>query len=239
MMAGLRLHKYLAQCGVASRRKAEALIAAGRVRVDGQVVSEQGRLVDPEMQRVTCDGREVRRAARLVYILLNKPKGYVTTTRDPQGRPTVLSLLPALPERLFPVGRLDLDSEGALLFTNDGAFAHRVLHPSFDSEKTYEAVVRGAPDGETLQKLAHGLTLDDGPTAPCAVKLLTILPAGHSRVRIVLHEGRKRQVKRMLAAVGHPVVALRRTAYGRLRLDNLAVGEYRFLSANDLKKFFL
>ncbi|MDR0478070.1 MAG: rRNA pseudouridine synthase [Desulfobulbaceae bacterium] len=238
-MTRLRLHKYLAQCGVASRRQAEALIAAGRVRVDAEVVSEQGRLVAPESQRITCDGREVRPATRLIYILLNKPKGYVTTTRDPQGRPTVLSLLPPMRERLFPVGRLDLDTEGALLLTNDGEFAHRVLHPSFDSEKTYEAVIRGAPDGQTLQKLARGLVLEDGPTAPCAAKFLAILPSGHSRVRIVLHEGRKRQVKRMLAAVGHPVLALRRTAYGRLRLDGLAVGEYRFLSADDLKKFFL
>jgi len=238
-MTRLRLHKYLAQCGVASRRQAEALIAAGRVRVDGRVVSEQGRLVDPENQRVTYDGREVRPAAKLIYILLNKPKGYVTTTRDPQGRPTVLSLLPPIRERLFPVGRLDLDTEGALLFTNDGAFAHRILHPSFNSEKTYEAMVRGAPDGATLQKLARGLLLDDGPTAPCAVKLLMVLPAGYSRIRMILHEGRKRQVKRMLAAVGHPVVALRRTAYGRLRLDGLATGGYRFLSADDLKKIFL
>ena len=238
-MTKLRLHKYLAQCGVASRRQAEKLIAAGRVCVDGETVSEQGRLVDPESERVTCDGREVRPAAQLIYILLNKPKGYVTTTRDPQGRPTVLSLLPPMQERLFPVGRLDLDTEGALLFTNDGAFTHRVLHPSFYSEKTYEAVVRGAPDDKTLQKLARGLVLDDGPSAPCSAKLLTVLPSGHSRVRIVLHEGRKRQVKRMLAAVGHPVVTLRRTAYGRLRLDGLALGKYRFLAADDLKKFFL
>jgi len=238
-MTTLRLHKYLAQCGVASRRQAETLIAAGRVSVDGEVVSEQGWLVDPESQRVTCDGREVRPAAKLVYILLNKPKGYVTTTRDPQGRPTVLTLLPPMRERLFPVGRLDLDSEGALLLTNDGAFAHRVLHPSFHSEKTYEAVVRGRPGDSALQRLAHGLILDDGPTAPCSIRLLTTLPSGNSRVRIVLHEGRKRQVKRMLAAVGHPVVALRRTAYGRLRLDGLAVGTYRFLAADDLNKFFL
>ena len=238
-MTKLRLHKYLAQCGVASRRQAEKLIAAGRVRVDGEAVSEQGKLINPEIERVTCDGHEVRPATRLIYILLNKPKGYVTTTRDPQGRPTVLSLLPLMPERLFPVGRLDLDTEGALLLTNDGAFAHRVLHPSFHSEKTYEAVVRGVPSDETLQKLARGPLLDDGPSAPCVVKFLTALPSGHSRIRIVLHEGRKRQVKRMLAAVAHPVVALRRTAYGRLRLDGLAVGAHRFLSADDLKKFFL
>jgi len=238
-MTMLRLHKYLAQCGVASRRQAETLIAAGRVRVDGLVVSEQGRLVDPERQRVTCDGREIRPAAKLVYILLNKPKGYVTTTRDPQGRPTILTLLPPMQERLFPVGRLDLDTEGALLVTNDGAFAHRVLHPSFHSEKTYEAVVRGVPSDNALQSLARGLVLDDGPTAQCSVKLLTSPPAGQSRVRIVLHEGRKRQVKRMFAAIGHPVVALRRTAYGRLRLDGLAVGKYRFLAAEELKKIFL
>ena len=238
-MTRLRLHKYLAQCGVASRRQAETLIAAGRVRVDGEVVNEQGRLLDPECQRVTCDGREVRKEARLIYILLNKPKGYVTTTRDPQGRPTVLSLLPPMQERLFPVGRLDLDTEGALLLTNDGVLAHRVLHPSFLSEKTYEAVVRGAPNGETLQKLARGIVLDDGPTAPCSAKFLTSLPSGHSRVRIVLHEGRKRQVKRMLAAIGHPVVALKRTAYGQLRLDGLAVGKYRFLAEDVLKKIFL
>ena len=238
-MTRLRLHKYLAQCGVASRRQAETLIAAGCVRVDGEVVSEQGRLVDPDIEGITCDGLEVRPTASLIYILLNKPKGYVTTTRDPQGRPTVLSLLPPMRERLFPVGRLDLDTEGALLLTNDGAFAHRVLHPSFHSEKTYEAVVRGAPDGATLRKLARGLILDDGPTAPCSVRFLAALSSEHSRVRIVLHEGRKRQVKRMLAAVGHPVLALRRTAYGQLRLNGLAIGEYSFLSPDDLKKIFL
>ncbi|HBT97226.1 MAG TPA: pseudouridine synthase [Desulfobulbaceae bacterium] len=238
-MTLLRLHKYLAQCGVASRRKAETLIAAGRVQVDGQVVSEQGCMVNPESQRITCDGRVVRPMAKLVYILLNKPKGYVTTTHDPQGRPTILTLLPPMRERLFPVGRLDLDTEGALLVTNDGAFAHRVLHPSFHSEKTYEAVVRGAPDAAALQRLACGIVLDDGPTAPCSVKMLTAPSATHSRVRIVLHEGRKRQVKRMLAAIGHPVVSLRRTAYGRLRLDGLVVGKYRFLTADELEKFFL
>jgi pseudouridine synthase len=238
-MTALRLHKYLAQCGVASRRKAEALIDAGRVQVDGVVVSEQGRLVEPERQHITCDGRLVQPPAKLIYILLNKPKGYVTTTRDPQGRPTVLALLPPMQERLFPVGRLDLDTEGALLLTNDGALTHRVLHPSFGSEKTYEAVVRGAPLGEVLQKLTRGIVLDDGPTAPCSVRLLTALPSGYSRLRIILHEGRKRQVKRMLEAVGHPVAALRRTAYGQLRLDGLGIGKYRFLAADDLKKIFL
>ncbi|MDR3088817.1 MAG: rRNA pseudouridine synthase [Desulfobulbaceae bacterium] len=238
-MSALRLHKYLAACGVASRRKAETMIAAGRVQVDGVVVSEMGRLIEPKRQRITCDGREVTPPTNLVYILMNKPKGYVTTTRDPQGRPTVLALLPPMQERLFPVGRLDLDTEGALLFTNDGAFTHRVLHPSFHSEKTYEAVVRGAPDDIALQRLARGLVLDDGPTAPCSVKFLETLPTGRSRIRIILHEGRKRQVKRMFEAVGYPVIALRRTAYGRLRLGDLAVGKYRFLAAAELRKFFL
>src|SRR5215470_7079010 len=192
----MRLNAFLARAGVASRRSADELIKAGRVTVNGE--AGQLNTVVGAHDRVEVDGREVMRQ-RLAYVLLHKPAGVVTTARDPQGRPTVVELVPVEP-RVVPVGRLDADTTGALLLTNDGPLAHRLAHPRYEVEKVYVAVVEGDPSRETLARLERGVELDDGPTAPARARRL-----GPGRVELAIHEGRKHQVKRMLAAVGHPV----------------------------------
>jgi pseudouridine synthase len=234
----IRLQKYLAQCGVASRRKCEGLILSGRIAVDGDPVIEMGRKIIPGRNRITVDGRAVQNREKPVYYLLNKPKGYVTTLSDPQGRPVVISLIKNASARLFPVGRLDLDTEGALILTNDGKFAQRVQHPSNETRKTYEAEIRGQPHQATLATLEKGILLEGKITAPAKVSLLT-RRKNSSLIRITIHEGRKRQVKKMFAQLGHPVLHLKRTAYGRLFLGNLPNGKYRQLDSRDLKKVFL
>jgi 23S rRNA pseudouridine2605 synthase len=217
----MRLNAFLARAGVASRRRADELIKAGRVTVNG----EPGRLnsVVGSRDRVEVDGREVARQ-RIAYILLHKPAGVVTTARDPQGRPTVVELVPRAP-RVVPVGRLDADTTGALLLTNDGRLAHRLAHPRYGVEKAYVADVEGDPDEAALRRLRDGIELEDGPTAPARAVSL-----GPGRVELVLHEGRKHQVKRMLAAVGHPVTRLHRTVYAGLTLDGLEPGAWRELT---------
>ena len=226
----MRLNAFLARAGVASRRRADELIKAGRVTVNG----EPGRLntVVGARDRVAVDGEEVSRQP-LRYVLLHKPAGVVTTARDPQGRPTVVELVPAGP-RVVPVGRLDADTTGALLLTNDGQLAHRLAHPRYGVEKTYLAEVEGDPDEDTIQRLRDGVELDDGRTAPARARRL-----GPGRVELVLHEGRKHQVKRMLAAVGHPVTCLHRPAYAGLTLEGLEPGECRELEPSEVKRLLL
>ena len=222
----MRLNAFLARAGVASRRGADELVKAGRVRVNG----EPGRLntfVGAD-DRVEVDGREVAKQ-RLAYLLLHKPAGVVTTARDPQGRPTVVQLVPAEP-RVVPVGRLDADTTGALLLTNDGALAHRLAHPRYGVEKTYVAEVEGDPDEAALRRLREGVELDDGRTAPADARRL-----GRGRVELVLHEGRKHQVKRMLAAVGHPVVRLHRSAYAGIGVAGLEPGAWRGLEPREVE----
>ncbi len=221
----MRLNAYLARAGVASRRHADELIKAGRVTVNG----EPGELntVVGARDRVEVDGQPVERQ-RLRYVLLHKPAGVVTTARDPRGRPTVVELVPAEP-RVVPVGRLDADTTGALLLTNDGQLAHRLAHPRYGVEKTYVAEVEGDPDESTLQRLRDGLELDDGRTAPARARRL-----GPGRVELVLHEGRKHQVKRMLAAVGHRVTRLHRSDYAGLTLEGLEPGECRELEPSEV-----
>lgn len=231
-----RLQKILARAGIASRRAAEALILAGRVSVDGRVVTELGCRADAAKSRILVDGRPIA-AERKVYLLLNKPAGYITTLSDPQGRRRVTDLIRDIPERLFPVGRLDYDTEGALIMTNDGELAQRILHPSHEVSRSYEALVRGLPDKSTLARLASGIELEDGPTAPARLRLLR-RERGRALVEIVIHEGRKRQVRRMFQAVGHPVLRLRRTAYGELRLGALEPGRYRPLGPEDIRLIF-
>jgi 23S rRNA pseudouridine2605 synthase len=234
----VRLQKYLSQCGIASRRKAEELIRLGRVKVDGLVVTEMGRKIVPGENVVLCDGRAIASQTRMLYILLNKPKGYVTTLDDPQGRPIVTSLIRDISERLFPVGRLDLDTEGALILTNDGEFAQSIQHPSREINKTYEALVAGHPNQTKLDQLAKGIVLEEKLTAPA--KLAVLKKSRHATlVEIILHEGRKRQVRKMFEAIGHPVLRLSRTAYGKLRLHKLPPGKYRILNSQDLEKIFL
>lgn len=235
----VRLQKFLAQAGVSSRRSAEALIQQGVVSVDGVVITEMGYKIDPGQQEVRCRGEVIHpyREA-FVYILLNKPKGYVTTVSDPQGRPIVTALLHDINERVFPVGRLDIDTEGALLLTNDGALAHRILHPSHQTTKTYEALVQGHPRQEQIDRLKRGIILDGRRTAPAHITLRKRHELA-TRLQIVIHEGRKRQVRKMFAAIGHPVLDLKRTAYGKLFLGQLKTGHFRHLNENDLKKIFL
>jgi 23S rRNA pseudouridine2605 synthase len=238
MMPEIRLQKFLAQCGIASRRKAEQLIADGKVAVDGKIVKEMGVRVTPETSTITCWGKIVVQEERLVYFLLNKPKGYVTTVSDPQGRPVVTSLLNNMGLRLFPVGRLDLDTEGALILTNDGQFAQKVQHPSHETNKTYEALVKGIPKREMIMKLEKGVTLEGKMTYPANIS--TISKKGRNTIyKIIIHEDRKRQVRKMFDHIGHPVLNLKRTAYGQLKLGTLGNGKYRQLNSSELKKIFL
>src|SRR5512133_3443304 len=221
----MRLNAYLARAGVASRRKADELIKAGRVRVNGdpgQLNTFVGR-----DDRVEVDGRPVEKQ-RLAYVLLNKPPGVVTTASDPHGRRTVVDLVHH-ESRVVPVGRLDADTTGALLLTNDGELAHRLAHPRYGVEKTYVADVEGEPDDAALGALEAGVELEDGPTAPARTRRL-----GPSRIELTIHEGRKHQVKRMLEAVGHPVRRLHRSAYAGISADDLRPGQWRELSADEL-----
>jgi 23S rRNA pseudouridine2605 synthase len=235
-----RLQKFLARAGVASRRHAEALILDGRVRVNGQVVTELGTKVQPGTDEVSVDGQAVQPQAARVYLLLHKPAGVVTTASDPQGRRTVLDLLPPSlqQQRLFPVGRLDLDSEGLLLLTNDGGFALHLTHPRYEQEKEYHALVQGRPTPAVLESLRRGLLLpgETRSTSPAQVRLLRAADADTRWLSVTLHEGRKRQVRRMLAAVGHPVLRLIRVRVGPLRLGDLLPGQWRPLNAAEVEE---
>jgi 23S rRNA pseudouridine2605 synthase len=221
----VRLNAYLARAGVASRRGADELIKAGRVSVNGQP-GQLNTFVERN-DRVEVDGEPVE-AQALAYVLLHKPAGTVTTASDPQGRRTVVELVDVA-ERVVPVGRLDVDTTGALLLTNDGPLAHRLAHPRYGVEKVYEADVEGRPNDTALQTLAKGVELEDGVTAPAHVRRL-----GPSRLELVLHEGRNRQVRRMLEAVGHPVLRLHRSVYAGLTLEGLAPGEWRELTPEEI-----
>lgn len=238
MTSDMRLQKYLAQCGVASRRKAEEFISEGKVTVDGQTVREMGIRVTPGKSKITYLGKPVVEKEHLVYYLLNKPKGYVTTVSDPQGRPVVTSLLREVKVRLFPVGRLDLDTEGALILTNDGEFAQKVQHPSHETNKTYEALVKGLPQKQVLAKLRTGVIIEGKKTYP-ALLSVTGKRGRNSLITITIHEGRKRQVRKMFDHIGHPVLNLKRVAYGKLTLNTLTTGTFRQLNSSDLKKIFL
>ncbi len=238
---GERLARFLAHAGIASRRHAEELIGAGRVQVNGVTVTSQGTRIDPQHDSVSVDGKPVATSSRHVYLLLHKPTGYVSTARDPQGRPTVLDLLP--PElrrlRVYPVGRLDIDTSGLLLLTNDGDFALRLSHPRYSTEKHYQVLVRGCPDEAALIALRKGVVFneDDGrkhTSAPAQVSILR-----HAGVNcwlaLTIHEGRKRQVRRMLAAVGSQVLQLVRVGIGPMTLGDVPVGKWRYLTDEEVK----
>lgn len=245
----MRLQRFLARAGAASRRGAENLMTAGRVRVNGVVVSELGSKVDPARDRVTVDGIEVRLAERPAFVMLNKPAGYLTTMKDPQRRPCVASLVPLRRyPGLFPVGRLDRDTTGILLFTTDGQAAQELLHPSKHVRKHYVALVEGVPSAQELARLGRGVILDDGPTQPAEAKVLgpsdalyrAVAHEGEgargdtSVVGIWLAEGRKHQVKRMLAAIGHKVLRLHRDTFGPLVLSNCEEGRWRLLTDEEV-----
>jgi pseudouridine synthase len=235
----LRLQKILSSAGLASRRAAEALIRDGRVSVNGTTVTELGSKADPAVDDVRVDGRRVRVPTSRRYILLNKPRGYITSRSDPQRRPTVIHLLEArgIHDYVYPVGRLDYDSEGLLLLTSDGELAERLTHPRHGVAREYEVRVRGVPDRHDLQRLERGVTIDGRKTAPAEARLMrTLEGAGGTQavMSLVLHEGRNRQVRRMCDAVGHPVVRLRRVRIGPIHDDKLRPGQFRDLTAREV-----
>jgi pseudouridine synthase len=229
----IRLQKYLANAGVCSRRAAEVLIRSGRVSIDGEIVTELGSKVDPYKNEIRVDKNRILWEKSLIYILLNKPKRVLTTVRDPYGRTTVMDLLKKIPGRVYPVGRLDKDSEGLLLLTNDGTLAHRLLHPSHKVTKTYHATVRGRPSRAVLDLLRQGVEIEGKMTLPCEMRILKTMR--HSTVlEIVLKEGRKRQIRLMLNTVNHPVVRLIRIKMGPVGLEKLQPGKYRTLTDSEV-----
>jgi len=233
----VRLQKILSGAGVASRRAGEALIVEGRVSVNGEVVRELGSKADPDRDDIRVDGRRVKAAGKRWYLLLNKPRGYVCTRSDPEGRPTIMALLGPIAAReyLYPVGRLDFDSEGLLLVTNDGDLAARLTHPRHGVEREYEARVRGVPDAGALARLARGVTIEGRRTGPAEVALVREVPGrDQAIVSVVVREGRNRQVRRMCEAIGHPVVRLKRVRIGPLADATLAPGEVRELAPREV-----
>ena len=233
----IRLQKLLAQSGVASRRKCEEIMLDGRVEVDGEIVTRLGTKVDPRVAVIRVDGRRLPPISPNVYLVLNKPRGVVSTMSDPEGRPTLTDYVADRPERLFHVGRLDTDTSGLILLTNDGEFAHRMAHPSYEVDKTYVAEVDGEVTKETLQRLLGGVTLEDGPVTVSQARLVSAGQGnakGRSIVELVIHEGRNRIVRRLLDHVGHPVRRLTRTAIGSVQLAGLRDGTLRALSTDEL-----
>ncbi len=231
-----RLQKTLAKAGIASRRKAEELIKQGRITVNNQVVIEMGTKVDPERDLISFDGQPVSLEDK-IYLLLHKPVGYLCTLNDPQKRPIISDLIPKVTKRVFPVGRLDFDSEGALIITNDGELSQLLQHPKYEVNKTYQATVTGKPDNRNLQRLRKGIMIDGQKTYPAQVRVLQRRP-DTTTLEVIIHEGKKRQVRKMFAAIGCPVQRLVRTAYGNLRLGDLPAGKYRKLTQKDIKKLF-
>lgn len=228
-----RLQKVLAHAGIASRRAAERLIVEGRVTVNGSIVSELGTKVDPDRDAIKVDGKRVGAPPQTrTYLALNKPRGVVTTLSDPEGRPTVKDFLRGIRARVYPVGRLDYDSEGLLLLTDDGGLARDLMHPSHGVEKTYLAKVKGQPETDVLLRLSRGIPLDGKRTGPAKVRI--VRRGDNAWIEITIAEGRNRQVRRMFQAVGHPVQRLRRLAYGGVLLGRLPVGQLRPLSAAEL-----
>ncbi|MDR0548590.1 MAG: rRNA pseudouridine synthase [Deltaproteobacteria bacterium] len=231
---GTRIQIILAQAGVASRRGAEALILAGRVTVNGQVVSTLGAKADPKVDRIELDGRPLKPQEDLLYYMFHKPAGYLTTMSDPQGRKTIVTFLAPLKTRVYPIGRLDYDVSGILILTNHGELARRLSHPSFEVPKVYRAITKGQPDPKDLELLASGrLLIGDRPAAPARARIIKTGP-DRDWLELILTEGRHRQVKRMLSAVGHPVQTLKRVAYGPIWLDpQLSAGAIRPLDATE------
>lgn len=236
----VRLQKILSAAGVASRRTAETLITQGRVSVNGHTVTELGTKADPAVDEIRVDGRRIKAPGRPLYILLNKPRGYITTRSDPQQRPTVIDLLArgGVRDYIYPVGRLDYDSEGLLLLTTDGDLAARLTHPRHGVEREYEVRVRGVPEPRLLGRLARGLMVDGRRTAPAQAKLLRTIDAAsgpQALLSLVIREGRNRQVRKMCDAIGHPVVRLRRVRIGAIVDDRLKPGEFRELTPRELR----
>lgn len=233
----VRLQKYLADAGVASRRKAEELIAQGKVKVNGQVVTEMGLKIDPQKDEVTyLDKKISTKETKMVYIMLHKPEGYVTTAKEQFGRPAVVDLVKGVNTRIFPVGRLDYDTSGLLLLTNDGDLTYKLTHPKHDVDKTYIAKLYGIPDEGALQKFRRGVVIDGVRTKPAKIQIIEKDKDGRfCTAEIIIHEGRNRQVRKMCESIKHPVAQLRRVATGELKLGDLQKGKFRHLTEKEVK----
>ncbi len=229
----MRLNKFMSSCGVASRRRCDEIISEGRVRVNAVVVKKMGIKINPETDIVAVDGRPIRLKGDLVYYMMNKPVGYITSVKDPQGRKTVMELLPAINKRVYPVGRLDYNTSGLLLFTNDGEITQKLMHPSFEFGKTYMVVIKGDITEQELQKLRDGVDIGDFVTSKAEVKKISNLN-NQSSIQITIHEGKNRQVRRMFKAINKSIVELSRIALGKLTLKGLKVGEVRELSEEEI-----
>ncbi len=243
----MRLEKYIATSGIASRRAVKKAIRAGCVTVNGTQVLIPGHPIEPQKDCIIFEGRQVEPLTEHIYVMLHKPAGYLTTRHDERGRPTVMDLLRDLPDTIYPVGRLDLETEGLLLFTNDGQFAYRLTHPSHEIEKTYLAWIDGVPSAQAIEQLRSGVTIPSGKTAPAKIRQLdvTMKPISSpvrktskarqiAKFEVIIHEGKKRQVRLMFKAIGHPVIRLKRIRIGRLGLGNLQRGQYRSLTPAEI-----
>lgn len=229
----IRLQKYIADCGVASRRKAEELIQLGCVKVNGNVVTEMGTKVC-DSDRVEVNGKVIKPETKKIYILLNKPSGYVTTVKDQFRRPTVLDLLKGVDERVFPVGRLDYETTGLLILTNDGDFTYKMTHPKHEMEKTYLAVIAGVPTDEEISRFEKGLQIEDYTTSPAKLKVISSKEST-CVVEVTIHEGRNRQVRKMCETIGHPVLSLKRISLGKVTLGDLKEGSWRELTSSEVE----
>lgn len=235
-MENVRLQKYLANCGICSRRNAEKLILDGKVSINGKVVTELGTKITPELDKVTCEGKEVKKQDSYVYILLNKPIGYVTTVKEQFGRPTVMDLIKEAKYSVVPVGRLDMYTSGAIILTNDGDFVYKVTHPKNEVEKTYNVTVKGIVSNDDVKQLENGVEIDDYISGKAKIKILKIDEQNNiSRIQITIHEGKNREVRKMCSAIGKNVVALHRSKIGNVDLKGLKIGEWRYLNLDELK----
>lgn len=236
---GERLQKYLAECGVASRRKCEEYILQGKVKVNNKIITELGTKINPEKDKVTFEGKEVKKENKKVYILLNKPIGYVTTAEEQFGRDKVLDLV-KVKERIVPVGRLDMYTSGALILTNDGEFVYKVTHPKHEITKTYTVTIHGIITKQEVEQLSNGVKIDDYITKPAKVKILkTDEEKNISRIEITIHEGKNRQVRKMCEAIGKKVIALHRSKIGNIGVKDLKLGQWRYLKENEVKQLIV
>ena len=232
----MRINKYIALCGVASRRKAEELILAGRVTVNDEVMTELSYKVDEENDIVKVDDKLIKEENKLVYILLNKPEGYITTVKDQFDRPSVLDLVSDIKERVYPIGRLDYETSGLLLLTNDGDLTYKLTHPKHEVDKTYVARVKGKLTKEEIERFKTGLKIEDYTTAPAKLKVIKYdEQRDSSLLEIKIHEGKNRQVRKMCKAINHPVLRLRRSAMGKIKIGDCEIGKYRYLREDEIK----
>ncbi len=235
----MRLQKYIAQCGIASRRAAEKLILDGEISINGKIITELGTKVDPENDIIFFQGTPINPIKKKTYIILNKPQNHITTKNDTHDRPTVFDLLPEALQHLVPAGRLDKDTTGLLLLSNDGDFIYKITHPKFDLEKEYIVLAKGLLNQETIKQLEQGIIIENQKTYPAKISNIEHKTSSNTLFHITIHEGRKRQIRKMLEAVGHPVKKLRRIRIGHLKIEDLKTGKYRELSKQELNNFNL